>query len=104
MEYVFLFHGGPLDGSAFRFDPDEFKTGDEEFGGKAWLDTAKGKIGRQFTVENPFVPSDEHGSVWEFKKHRYEVTSCNTRDGKVTVDSKHICPMRDTCSGPNEKI
>jgi len=93
MRRLFLFSGGPLDGSSFPFDPDKLQPLDDQFGGKAWLDTGDGKIGRQFTVQNPNTPTDADGTVWEFRQHRYEVTERAADDSKVVIRAKHICGM-----------
>lgn len=93
MRRAFLFSGGPLDGNAFHFDPNNLKPLDDQFGGKAWLDSADGKVGRQFTVQNPDTPTDANGTLWEFRQHRYEVTERVADDSKVVIRAKHICGM-----------
>lgn len=93
MQYTFHFHGGPLDGNAFHFDTEKPESS-AEFGGQAYLDTRGGEIGRQFTVPNIDTPPDENGTVWEFRKHLYEVTDREEIDGgRLLVHAKHICAI-----------
>jgi hypothetical protein len=103
MKFVFLFAGGPLDGNAFHFDNENVQPLDNEFGGKAWLDTLNGTVGRQFTVQNPNTPADVQGTVWEFRRHVYEVTNRAIRGSKILIEAKHICALPNSRSGSYDK-
>ena len=92
MIFRFLFCGGPLDGSAFPFDPNNIEAGDDQFGGKVWLDTVGGTVGRQFVAKNVHTPTDSVGTVQGFTQHLYEITDRSIeKNGVVFLSCKHIC-------------
>ena len=94
MEYVFLFSGGPLDGSGLSFDPDNFQSSNDVTGGKIWIDTIKGTVGNQFTVENPFTPKDGMGIHPALLRSSFEKK--DEKRNRLLVQTKHVCPMRGT--------
>jgi hypothetical protein len=103
MKFVFSFNAGPLDGNAFHFDTEKVQPLDNEFGGKAWLDTLDGTVCRQFVIQNPDTPHDDKRGRWEFTKHVYEVTRREIRGDKVVVHAKHICALPGSRSAPYEQ-
>lgn len=97
MRFTFVFSAGPLDGSGFHFDTDYPQSLDAEFGGKAYLDTVGGQVGRQFTVSNPFTPADDQGTVWQFSKHIYQVTNRRIVEvDRYIVAATHVCAVTDS--------
>lgn len=90
MKYVFKFHGGPLDGNALVGDEDAPKT-PLDFAEQAFRETAGGEIGKEFVVENPDTPHDEHGVIREFRRHVYVVEQHETSTtGKLLIHSRHV--------------
>jgi hypothetical protein len=90
VKYIFLFSGGPLDGSGMWGDDDEYFASNDQ-AARAYGSTQGGTIGKQFEVENPNTPADEKGVVWRFRRHIYEVTDTEkSESGKLLIHAKHV--------------
>ena len=99
-EFLFLFEGGPLDGSAVHYDDEKIRPGltsqVSDPGRKLFADTKGGQIGTLFEAFNPFMPTDPRSNTSRYNLHVYKVVRHDTsHPGKPLIISKHVRPAGD---------